>query len=205
MNDALCRGAWVKGCTDIIYMTIEYPNYPIISLLTQPRGNYVNMLWLRNSSFHFGIWIRILTTATHCVTIELRHAPLNLKSVIKSNRPLKSNFIYCDTSIKVNLSLMLNLNVSTTSRIRRFMNRMNLPSSLTNIVLPIQDDDHSRHGLAVHERQGKCSNGFMKFDHNRGFPVFCPLKPFPPPLFIKINIRECWGIIDSFFSPCRRL
>ena len=30
MNDALCRGAWDKGCTDIMYMTIEYPNYPII-------------------------------------------------------------------------------------------------------------------------------------------------------------------------------
>ena len=33
MNDALCRGAWDKGCTDIMYMIIEYPNYPIISLL----------------------------------------------------------------------------------------------------------------------------------------------------------------------------
>ena len=62
MNDALCR----------MYMIIEYPNYPIISLLTQPRGNCVNMLWLRNSSFHFGIWTRILTTATQCFTIELR-------------------------------------------------------------------------------------------------------------------------------------
>ncbi len=52
MNDALCRGAWDKGCTDMMYMTIEYPNYPIISLLTQPRGNCVNMLWLRN----FPLW-----------------------------------------------------------------------------------------------------------------------------------------------------
>ena len=34
MNDALCRGAWDKGCTDIMYMTIEYPNYLIISLLS---------------------------------------------------------------------------------------------------------------------------------------------------------------------------
>ena len=24
MNDALCRAAWDKGCTDIMYMTIEY-------------------------------------------------------------------------------------------------------------------------------------------------------------------------------------
>ena len=54
MNDALCRGAWDKGCTDIMYMIIEYPNYPIISLLTQLRRNCVNMLWLRNSSFTSG-------------------------------------------------------------------------------------------------------------------------------------------------------
>ncbi len=72
MNDTLCRGAWDKGCTDIMYMIIEYPNYPIISLLTQLRGNCVNMLWLRNSSFNIRIWTRILTTATQCVTIELR-------------------------------------------------------------------------------------------------------------------------------------
>ena len=26
----------MKGCTDIMYMIIEYPNYPSISLLTQP-------------------------------------------------------------------------------------------------------------------------------------------------------------------------
>ncbi len=39
MNDALHRGAWDKGCIDIIYLTIENPSYPIISLLTQPRGN----------------------------------------------------------------------------------------------------------------------------------------------------------------------
>ncbi len=42
MNDTRCRGAWDKGCTDIMYMTIEYPNYPIISLLTQPTENCVN-------------------------------------------------------------------------------------------------------------------------------------------------------------------
>ncbi len=29
MNDALCRGALDKGCTDIMYMTIEYPNYQL--------------------------------------------------------------------------------------------------------------------------------------------------------------------------------
>ena len=44
MNDALCNEAWDKGCNDIMYMTIKYPNYPIITLLTQPRGNCVNML-----------------------------------------------------------------------------------------------------------------------------------------------------------------
>ena len=33
MNDALCRGDLDKGCTDIMYMIIEYLNYPIISLL----------------------------------------------------------------------------------------------------------------------------------------------------------------------------
>ncbi len=53
-------------------MIIEYPNYPIILLLTQPRENCVNMLWLRNLSFQFGIWTQILTTTTQCVTIELR-------------------------------------------------------------------------------------------------------------------------------------
>ncbi len=42
MNDALCRGAWDKGCTDIMYMTIEYPNNSIISPPKQPRGNCVN-------------------------------------------------------------------------------------------------------------------------------------------------------------------
>ena len=52
----------------------EYQNYPIIPLLTQPRGNCVNVLWLRNSSFHFGTWTRNLTTATQYITIELlRH------------------------------------------------------------------------------------------------------------------------------------
>ncbi len=60
MNDALCNGAWDKVRTDIMYMTAEYPNYPIISLLTQPRENCVN----------FGTLTWILT-ATQCVTIEL--------------------------------------------------------------------------------------------------------------------------------------
>ena len=32
-------------------MTIEYPNYPIVSLLTQPRGSCVNVLRLRNSCY----------------------------------------------------------------------------------------------------------------------------------------------------------
>ncbi len=37
--NVLRRGVSDKGCIDIMYLTIEYPNYPIISLLTQPRGN----------------------------------------------------------------------------------------------------------------------------------------------------------------------
>ena len=36
MNDALRRGAWDKGCTDIMYVTIEYPNLLNNPLLTQP-------------------------------------------------------------------------------------------------------------------------------------------------------------------------
>ncbi len=63
---------WDKGCTDIMYMTIGYPNYPIISLLTQPRGICVYVMRLKNSRFHFGTWTRILTTVTQCDTIELR-------------------------------------------------------------------------------------------------------------------------------------
>ena len=31
MNDAHCRGAWDKGFTDIMRITIEFPNYQIIS------------------------------------------------------------------------------------------------------------------------------------------------------------------------------
>ena len=74
MNDALCRGAWDKGRTDIMYMTIEYLNYPIITLLTQPRGNCVNVF----EKFEFPLQDlnTILTTATQCVTIELRR-PFN--------------------------------------------------------------------------------------------------------------------------------
>ncbi len=37
-NEWRCGGALDKGCTDIMYMTIVYPNYPIISYLTQPGG-----------------------------------------------------------------------------------------------------------------------------------------------------------------------
>ncbi len=44
MNDTLFRWPWDKGCTDIMYMTIEYPKHPIISLLTKPRGNCVYVL-----------------------------------------------------------------------------------------------------------------------------------------------------------------
>ena len=36
MNDTLRRRAWDKGSTDIMYMTIEYPNLLNTSLLTQP-------------------------------------------------------------------------------------------------------------------------------------------------------------------------
>ena len=28
MNDALCKGAWDKGCNDIMYMTIAYQSAP---------------------------------------------------------------------------------------------------------------------------------------------------------------------------------
>ena len=52
MKNALCRGAWDKGRTDIMDLTIEYPNYSIIYLLTQPRENCVNVLRLRHSSFY---------------------------------------------------------------------------------------------------------------------------------------------------------
>ncbi len=38
MNDALRRGAWDKGCTDVTCVTIEYPNYSMIYPLTQPEG-----------------------------------------------------------------------------------------------------------------------------------------------------------------------
>ena len=55
MNEALCRGAWDKGCTDIMYMIVKYPIYPIISLLTQPRGNRVNVLQLGNSDSTSGL------------------------------------------------------------------------------------------------------------------------------------------------------
>ena len=33
-----------------MYLTIEYPNYPIISLLTQPRGNCVKVVEIRVST-----------------------------------------------------------------------------------------------------------------------------------------------------------
>ena len=85
MNDALCRGAWDKGCTDVMYMALEYPNYPIISLLTQPRGNCVNVLRLRNSTNPFGTWTRILSTATQCITIELRRPYFDQSYLIPVN------------------------------------------------------------------------------------------------------------------------
>ncbi len=36
MNDSLRTGAWDKGSAEMMYLTIEYPNYSITSLLTQP-------------------------------------------------------------------------------------------------------------------------------------------------------------------------
>ncbi len=46
---------------------LEYPNYLIIFLLTQPRGNCVN-IWCCNWEIQvlYGIWTRILTTAMCC-------------------------------------------------------------------------------------------------------------------------------------------
>ena len=38
MNDAFNRGAWSKGCVDVIHLIIEHPNYLTILLLTQPGG-----------------------------------------------------------------------------------------------------------------------------------------------------------------------
>ena len=77
---------------DIMYLTIYYPNYQIISLLTQPRGNCMNVLWLKNYSFHFGTWTRILTTATQGVTILLnlyiftnKRKNKNILAVIRKN------------------------------------------------------------------------------------------------------------------------
>ncbi len=39
---------------DIMYITIEYPNYPIFSFLTntQPRANYVNVLRVKYFFLH---------------------------------------------------------------------------------------------------------------------------------------------------------
>ena len=44
MNDALFKGTWNKSCIDI-YVTIEYPNYSIISFLTLHEGSYMNWDW----------------------------------------------------------------------------------------------------------------------------------------------------------------
>ncbi len=63
MNDTLCRGAWDKGCTDIMYMIIEYPNYPIISLLT----SYLLVIWVAHQGklYH-------LTTACNAQPKEIK-------------------------------------------------------------------------------------------------------------------------------------
>ena len=37
MNDTLRRGAWDKKCTDIMYVTIEFTNYPVISYTTKEK------------------------------------------------------------------------------------------------------------------------------------------------------------------------
>ena len=52
MYDALHKGAWDKGCNDIMYMTIAYQSAP--SNYTTKGKLCVNVLRLRNSCFHFG-------------------------------------------------------------------------------------------------------------------------------------------------------
>ena len=46
INDTFLRAALDKGCTDIMYLTIEYPNYSLISL----GGSCVDLMRLRNSN-----------------------------------------------------------------------------------------------------------------------------------------------------------
>ena len=67
----LTREAWDKGCTDIMHVIIEYPNYSTISLLTQPSESWVNLLGLRISSCHKGSWTENLTTVNQFATTEL--------------------------------------------------------------------------------------------------------------------------------------
>ena len=65
MNDTLCRGAWDRGCTDIMYMIIEHPIYPIISLPNKGKlcENVVT------EKFKFPLRdLNFLTTATQATT-----------------------------------------------------------------------------------------------------------------------------------------
>ena len=74
MNDALCRGAWDKGCTDIKYMAIEYdsklPNN--LPSYTTTKGKLCEYVVIEKFEFPLNFGTRILTTATQYVTIELR-------------------------------------------------------------------------------------------------------------------------------------
>ena len=101
MNDALRRGAWDKGCTDIMYVTIKYPNHLIISLLTQP-GEVVWICSTENSSCHMGTWTRTLITVTQCVTTELRR-PLSIN--------VKARPLICRIIIYLLWSTLSNYNV----------------------------------------------------------------------------------------------
>ena len=68
MNDALQRGAWDKGSTDIMYVTIDYPNLLNNPLLTQPGEVVWLFLQIRNSSQY----METLTTVAQYDTTEPR-------------------------------------------------------------------------------------------------------------------------------------
>ena len=69
--------AWDKGCTDIMYMIIEYPNYPIISLL----HNQGKIMWTCCD------WeIQVSTSG-----LELEFSQLNVLTLSDDARLLYSN------------------------------------------------------------------------------------------------------------------
>ncbi len=74
--------AWDKGCTDIMYMIIKYPNHYLPSYTTKAKlcehvvtEKFKFPLQDLNTNSHH-------RAATHCVTIELR-------------RPSKCSNFYC--------------------------------------------------------------------------------------------------------------